>query len=330
MFPYAIAFMTPAVQAQLKAKALAARSGEDSLASLTKNISHGVPFRRVCKQCIQDDLAQFGESYWHRQHLLPGVAVCLMHGRPLFETEIELRGRTHTGVSLLPHEIGGLCRPKSPPSNLASAVATISVAALHGELPPAEDRLLRYRATAATLGYVLPSGDIAGSVVAHMLRKSLGQEYLAWVGCPVVVGQRNTWPALMLRPGGTSNFAAPKHVLLQAFLDAAVGPPDDRSPIYRAPGKQTRDYNQLDNKTLAKVRTSVKLAATAGERTTVEKLLRDAGAWSAFKHRRELFPKTEAFLQEFRLSDQSERQLGGRLYWRTRLPSKYGRASDSA
>lgn len=324
MFPYAIAFMAPATQSQLTAKALATRRGEDSLASLTKNISHSVPFRRVCKECIQDDLTLYGESYWHRQHMLPGVTVCLSHSSPLFETGIELRGRAQTSVALLPHEVGDL-QPTAPlTSQLASSVAAISVAALQGRLPKVRDRLQRYRAKAAALGYLLPSGDIAGSAVAHMLRNRFGPEYLGWVDCPVVTGPKNIWPALMVRPGGVSNFASAKHVLMEAFLDLGIGPTDDMSSIYRAPGKRTRDYSRMDTLTLAQLQSRVRLAAASGERITMQALLVEVGAWSAFKHHRHLFPKTGAFLQDFKQSDQSERQLGGRPYWRKRLPSRYG------
>ncbi|MYZ50943.1 TnsD family Tn7-like transposition protein [Malikia spinosa] len=330
MFPYAIAFMAPATQSQLTAKALATRRGEDSLASLTKNISHSVPFRRVCKECIQDDLTLYGESYWHRQHMLPGVTVCLSHSRPLFETGIELRGRAHTSVALMPHEVGDLQATVPLLSDLAPAVAAVSVAALQGQLPRVEDRLQQYRAKAAALGYRLPSGDIASGVVARMLRNNFGQEYLEWVGCPIVDGPKNNWPALMVRPGGVSNFAAVKHVLMQTFLDMGSGPTDHISSSYRAPGKKPRDYSRMDTLTLAQLQSRVRLAAASGERITMQALLVEVGAWSAFKHHRSLFPKTGAFLQDFKQSDQSERQLGGRPYWRKRLPSRYGSGNDSA
>lgn len=90
VFPYSVAFMAPKIQEHLVAKALAPRAGEDCLGSLTKNVSHGVTHLRVCRACIAEDVQQYGESYWHRQHLLPGVLVCLRHGEPLFETSIPL------------------------------------------------------------------------------------------------------------------------------------------------------------------------------------------------------------------------------------------------
>jgi len=34
---------------------------------------------RFCPLCAQEDKKQFGESYWHRLHQLPGVEVCPTH-----------------------------------------------------------------------------------------------------------------------------------------------------------------------------------------------------------------------------------------------------------
>lgn len=36
-----------------------------------------------CKLCISDDLNQYGETYWHRVHQLPGVVLCPKHKVPL-------------------------------------------------------------------------------------------------------------------------------------------------------------------------------------------------------------------------------------------------------
>lgn len=252
MFPYAVAFMASTVQFQLEAKALAARSSEGSLASLTKNISHGVSFRRVCKQCIQADLAKYGESYWHRQHLLPGVVVCAQHGHPLYETCVALRRSSQSAVMLLPHEIVELRASKRLPSGLAADVAAISVAALQGRHAQTDNWHERYRNDAVNLGYTLPSGDVAGAAVAHMLRILFGHRFLTSTGYPIVAGQRNAWPTLMVRLASSQNFAAAKHVFLQAFLAAAVAPPANMSSVYKQPGKKVQDYKRLDTRTLAK------------------------------------------------------------------------------
>lgn len=41
--------------------------------------------RRWCATCMRLDQDQFGESYWHRCHLLPGVTTCALHGTPLLQ-----------------------------------------------------------------------------------------------------------------------------------------------------------------------------------------------------------------------------------------------------
>lgn len=36
-----------------------------------------------CQNCFEDDIARFGEPYWHRVHQAPGVLVCPLHNRVL-------------------------------------------------------------------------------------------------------------------------------------------------------------------------------------------------------------------------------------------------------
>lgn len=37
----------------------------------------------LCPDCVEEDLAFWGVSYWRRSHQLPGVEICLKHDRPL-------------------------------------------------------------------------------------------------------------------------------------------------------------------------------------------------------------------------------------------------------
>lgn len=325
MFPYAVAYMAPEIQAQLASKAIAPRPGEDSLSSITKNVSHGVAYRRVCSKCIAENMQQYGESYWHRKHMLPGVLVCIRHGEPLLETSIELRGRSHQSSVALPHEVLDLRKsPTALPREFSLRIAAISGEALEGKSLRSHDWLSCYREQAKSKGYVLPSGDVAGTLAAHVLRNHFGQQYLAMTGCPVSDNPRNTWPTLMFRPRNENNFATPKHVLMQVFLETGPGKVDAKTTVYRAPGKRARDYRQMDVKTALKVRAQIQQLALAKTRMTAQALLLQAGAWSAFKHHRAQFTETAALLEEFKQSEQAERQIGGRPYWRKRLPSRYG------
>lgn len=325
MFPYAVAYMAPETQEQLTSKALAPRLRKDSLSSITKNVSHGIDYRRICKKCIADDMQQYGESYWHRKHMLPGVHVCLLHGELLFDTSIGLRGRSHLSSVVLPHEVCNLATPCAVlPWDLSARIAEVSVNALEGETSRSEEWLRCYREQAKTKGYTLPSGDVAGNLVAHALCTYFGHQYLNTTGCPVVEDLKNTWPTLMFRPRNANNFATPKHVLMHVFLATGPKKVEHRAKVYKTPGKQARDYGQMDVLTAAKVRTLIRQLASAKERMTVKALLVQVGAWAAFKHHRAQFNETAALLEEFKQSEQSERQIGGRPYWRKRLPSRYG------
>lgn len=48
----------------------------------TTHVKHAKVLR-YCADCVTQDRAQYGETYWHRQHQLPGVLVCPKHGIPL-------------------------------------------------------------------------------------------------------------------------------------------------------------------------------------------------------------------------------------------------------
>lgn len=331
MFPYAVAYMAPEIQAQLASKALTPRPRADSVSSITKNVSHGVAYRRVCPKCIAENMQQYGESYWHRKHMLPGVFVCIRHGEPLLDTSIELRGRSHQSSVALPHEVLDLRKPPTAlPREVSMRIAEISGEALERKSLRSHDWLSCYREQAKSKGYVLPSGDVAGTLAAHVLRNHFGQQYLAMTGCPMPDNPRSTWPTLMFRPRNENNFATPKHVLMQVFLETGPEKVEVTTTVYRTPGKRPRDYRQMDVKTAVKVRALMQQLALAKARMTVQALLLQAGAWSAFKHHRAQFTETAALLEEFKQSEQAERQIGGSPYWRKRLPSRYGSAADGS
>jgi hypothetical protein len=49
---------------------------------------HRLTHLRFCPACAAQDRAQFGETYWHRIHQVPGVLVCHLHDALLEETDI--------------------------------------------------------------------------------------------------------------------------------------------------------------------------------------------------------------------------------------------------
>lgn len=52
---------------------------------LNNTLSIGVNNLRLCPQCLQEDIAEYGEAYFHRAHQLEGVRCCYKHNVPLME-----------------------------------------------------------------------------------------------------------------------------------------------------------------------------------------------------------------------------------------------------
>jgi len=48
---------------------------------------------KSCPLCVQEDISNFGVSYWHRSHQIPGVETCGHHGTILFFMELTKRQR---------------------------------------------------------------------------------------------------------------------------------------------------------------------------------------------------------------------------------------------
>lgn len=55
---------------------------KESRINLPKN--YFIPEIHMCKECMKEDVKQFGELYIHRSHQLSGVCVCHKHHTPLF------------------------------------------------------------------------------------------------------------------------------------------------------------------------------------------------------------------------------------------------------
>jgi hypothetical protein len=48
-------------------------------------------FFRLCPDCTEEDRKAHGEAYFHRQHQLPGINVCLKHGLRLVDSACDIR-----------------------------------------------------------------------------------------------------------------------------------------------------------------------------------------------------------------------------------------------
>jgi hypothetical protein len=321
VFPYAVAFMPLTVRRALREKFLQLSSKNISIASLTKVITHGVPVRRFCHDCVALDRQLYGEAYWHRNHHLPGVLICPIHLSRLVETTIPLRGNTRTSNALLP-PLPNNCRPVLEQRIILEKVAQLSFLALNGHIENDLDLHTHYRQAAFQKGYGRTKTDLAAAVFSREFKNFFGPDYLHRTGCAV---QGRPWPGLMLHGSRSLQFAAPKHILMQTFLTESADADRTEFESYPSPGPRLPDFFQRDQAVVAKLCDIVAEVEQQGARMTVKELITRAGMWQSFRHHRKQYPLTGQFLQEFRRSDLAERQVGGRPYWRSRFPMRFAK-----
>ncbi len=317
LFPYIVAFMSPEIRARLAEKSIYPLRREESLTSLAKSVTQAVPFLRLCPKCVEEDMCRHGESFWHRAHLLPAVYMCLKHGVRLRDTPCPLKFGTRRSAPLLPQDVQSTAHRLRVGADILRAIAELSLHLLDEHIIPSGNRFQEYRKATLEKGYRTSVEMIATAPLSADLRQFFGAGFLSGLECPIQVSEKSPWPALMVRseaPGLT--FSPVKHVLFRTFLKMAMPPSDF---LYQKPGKKPFDHRREDVETVRKIRVILQAHEGVPVRFKVKDLLIQTGAWTSFRHRREEFPLTNAFLQAFRASDQSERQIGRRPYWRKKL-----------
>ncbi len=316
MFPYAVAYKPLSERNRLRSKVL--QLGENEcIGSVTRNVSHGVARRRFCTECLSEDLERYGESYWRRSHLLPGVFSCALHGSALTESVVGLRDNVASKAIARPDET--LAGP--PQLELAQSVSQplleTSLAALNSAICPEENWQLTYRQMAIDRGYGMAREGIAARRLSVDLQAFYGAPLLESVGCTISLSARQRWPELMVRASVIPNYATVKHVLLHTFLRLAVQPAQGFG--YRKPGKKEANFATLDARGLLALDTFLHAHADIDRRFTVQEVMTEIGLWQSFRHNRNRYPLIVERLVRFRASNQSARQSGRRLRWRKRF-----------
>jgi hypothetical protein len=318
VLPYATAFFPKRDQLAVREKALGL-GADESVSSLTKTLSAAVPFRRICQACVRHDVERFGESYWHRVHLLPGVETCVQHGSRLLRTHLAVKGHAQSSSILMPEELHGVALRTRLPQVVLEMLTAVSNDALSESFRPSNNVLGYYREQALAFGYQLNAADIAGRALALALRKMFGAALLKDMAADWKATDPSPWPARMVRPSAQRQIASPKHVLMLVFLANSMPGTFERDATYRAPGQRGRNYTELDAKAARSVVAAVKRAAAQNERCGVRQVLEAAGVWAAYRHNRSRFPVTGAEIEALKYSDQALRQVGRREHWRARL-----------
>ena len=130
---------------------------------------------RYCEECWRNDLRIYGEAYWHRTHILPGVMVCPVHGTPIINSKI-LIANTGRQFSPASFELAASGRSEEQYSDetIEKLIALSKDSAWllrHGHaLPSLEDTLHKYEMLLSIRGFLnlnrtkTKSGELVNSI----------------------------------------------------------------------------------------------------------------------------------------------------------------------
>lgn len=299
VFPYIVSFMSEVSAAKVRDLVLARRGISDgSFHSLTQSVTNGVTYRRLCRQCTQDDLSKFGTSYWHRAHLLPGVYFCIKHHCPLDETRIPVKNYGRVWSYSMPHEVDGNVIDFNLPTWALPEISSRSAASLEPRSQYIQSWTVRYRDLAVDKGYLTSAPFIAGRQLSQDLKSTFGAEFLLQSGCDYPVQRRNAWPALLVRPQTEVPFVPVKHILLHTFLSNC---PTAGAPVgYRTPGPKPRDILALDAELSRNVQAGLLRWRRKLHEFTLAEFMTMCGCWSQYRHSRNSFPETSRLVERFK------------------------------
>lgn len=178
---------------------------------------------RICPACREEDLAQFGETYWHRTHQIPGSLICPAHQAFLLDTNVWYNNRsTHYWQDAnysITSSISSANKFNTLQTLQASAISALLSSMLHGELIKPEEPMKDYYATRAfESGLTNSTNFIQRDNFITPFLKLYNSEFLLTLGLPSLTDSKNCWLYQALR---NSNFQIHPvhHALLSLFFD---------------------------------------------------------------------------------------------------------------
>ena len=305
-FPYATAFFGKALRQRCESSALSIGKVALGQSVVTQGVSEHCRYRRFCIACAKADVLEWGESYWHRAHNLPGVQICLAHQLGLSTTRLPTTG-TGQWHDVAPAETNG--RPDSVRSITAfdRELAHRSLS-LFAERGIDHDGLGRthYRHALIRAGLLSSNRQVNAAALSNWAIKMVG-------GSKRALGLKPSdldfaWMAQMVRPNVGVPAAPLKHVIFQSAISIASA--TNGTVLDHVPSGPSASHSDvLDAQYCRRLSQVLTKALRDGERVRVEDALIAAGCWSAYRHARADFPKTEAVVLSLRKSAASARRI---------------------
>lgn len=267
-----------------------ATSGPSSplgLSAWIQSASMFVRERRLCKKCYQEDRKNFGTSYWHVSHNLPGSIVCSIHTCRLHVTELPTSGRTGWSY-LLPGEVKQRQLGRGTPSSFEVLLTEEACRVqggdwgCHGMQPVGW-----FKNLLVANGWSSSDRPLNSKALTIWIRDVIGRS-LPLTGM-TGKDQELGWVALIARDLPGIPFPTLKHLIVTTAI--SVRGKTDRAILDYVPsGLGRRDFSARDERyasALGALVASNKTLRGVGQGTTA---LKTIGAWGSFRHSRERYP----------------------------------------
>jgi hypothetical protein len=257
-----------------------------------------VPYRRFCSLCVRRDKAQYGWSYWHVSHNLPGVSFCRRHDVRLRESVLLTGSGKNCWSYLLPGEVDSIL-PRHPRSSFELELNRIALATQCGDLWSALGPLPHwyYRRSLEQAGLIDPNRQIS----APAAKKWVGDLLRTAPSCASLLTNdpKLTWVEGLLRHQDRFPFPSFKHLAVHAALSCGLIPSGGLLN-HKSTGMTPRDVGELDAETAARLDLRLRQLVAEGARFTLKSLLEELGVWSKFRHTRTRFPKVKTVIERHR------------------------------
>lgn len=306
---YMTAFMRTEERQRAFSQFVDERRNRSSTASLVRRAVMGEQWLRLCPNCVENELRQYGESYWHRVHQFSGVEMCVQHSVDLRMAMFRICRAS--GIPP-PHEVASVPNTLAPdiPRALKLAIAAASAKALWTVAN--QDFLVQtYQVRVREFGYVYIGGKLHGALLAHDLGTFFGQPFLSRYDSAIGTSRKGRWPAKLLH--ASSHHATTfKHILLNVFLDSSPTPSVSRVDFEVRRRPKHRDWRKIEHEAIAALTAEVARHEAAGTRANLEDLYGLARIRSVVKGHKHQIPRLMSWIEQFKKSPQSARIPGRR------------------
>ena len=229
LFPFFAPFLHPEQSQQLWADMEGTRGPAIKMRSGVMASTVQPPeWLRFCPVCVRQDKKEFGESYWHRLHQLPGVGICPEHNVRLLDSQVRIQNPQTRHEFVAAEQ--GIQLPKSRSFSLLHSHHEILLKVAQDAAwllkqttaPPGLDVMSkRYRELLAERGLATYGGRVRVSELLREFCQFYPTDFLQSLQCGIDTESQHSWLFRLVRsPKGSQHPL--RHLLLMQFLEHAA------------------------------------------------------------------------------------------------------------